>query len=106
MTVDSVAMFNQWVGHARPKARQIIGPVDATGDVPEGLGRRVQDLVAAGLIVAVWKQTRDDKKRQQWEWIIVRTRTDLPACWPLLRPPLARAVRAVRPNTHATGAGR
>jgi hypothetical protein len=87
----SRAWLNMWVGHARPGARQMVGPFAETwhasagnGDgTGEGLGRRVQALVGAGLLVAVWKKSRDGGEFV-WHWHLTRTRAPLPAVWPAL----------------------
>jgi hypothetical protein len=83
----TVDWLNQWVGHARPGARQMIGPVETTHSVPDGLGKRCQALVEAGLIIAVWKAAAPVGSDVRWEWRLSRTGRDLPACWPLLVPP-------------------
>jgi hypothetical protein len=86
--------LDMWVGHARPGARQMIGPVELTHQVPSDLGRRCQDLAAAGLIVAVWK--RPQGLRGPWEWHLHRTTLPLPPIWPQVKRPTVtlRAISA------------
>lgn len=87
INVGSIDWLNKWVGHARPGARQMIGPVAMTHLVSEGLGKRVQALVGAGLLIAVWKAVPNAKPEERWEWRLVRTGRELPAAWPLLVAP-------------------
>lgn len=84
--VGTIDWLNRWVGHARPGARQMIGPVAMTHLINDGLGKRVQALVGVGLIIATWKAVAPAGE-ERWEWRLSRTGRDLPACWPLLVPP-------------------
>ena len=96
MMVVGVEWLDLWVGHARPGARQMIGPVAMTHMIGDGLGKRVQALVGAGLIIAAWKAVPDASPDERWEWRLTRTGRDLPVCWPLLVPPRTVAARPAR----------
>lgn len=82
--VGTIDWLNQWVGHGRPGARQMIGPVAMTHTITDGLGKRVQALVEAGLIIATWKAVAPVGSDARWEWRLIRTGRDLPAAWPML----------------------
>lgn len=80
--VGNVPWLNAWASMAVPGARVVVGPVDVTGDVTRDLADRVKALDAAGVIIAVWLNTR-----KGWEWHLRRRARDLPASWPKLPGP-------------------
>lgn len=101
IVIGSIDWLNKWVGHARPGARQMIGPVAMTHLVDDVVGQRVQALVGAGLLIAAWKAV-EPSGDARWEWRLVRTGRELPAAWPLLVAPKSGTAAAPKARRLAT----
>jgi hypothetical protein len=99
--IGSIDWLNKWVGHARPGARQMIGPVAMTYLVDDVVGQRVQALVGAKLLIAAWKAAAPSGDAR-WEWHLVRTGREVPAAWPLLVAPKSGTAAAPKARRLAT----
>ncbi|WP_310498289.1 hypothetical protein [Sandarakinorhabdus sp.] len=74
-----IGRLNAWVVKAQPGAVMDLITVPMTHLVGADLGRRVQVLDGAALIIAMWRRGRRDG---DWTWRVTRLRRPVPGSWP------------------------